>query len=75
MLQVMLEQTLFQLGSSTVFLINYRERYYLDAKLKLIQLEMKYAKEKGLGGIMFWELRNDRKENGLLDVIYETVNN
>ncbi len=40
------EQTLFELGSSTVFLINYRERYYLDAKLKLIQLEMKYAKAK-----------------------------
>ena len=45
------EQTLFQLGSSTVFLINYRERYYLDAKLKLIQLEMKYAKAKAE---LFW---------------------
>jgi outer membrane protein TolC len=40
------EQTLFELGSSTVFLINYRERYYLDSKLKFIQLEMKYAKAK-----------------------------
>lgn len=40
------EQTLFELGKSTVFLINYRERYYLDAKQKLIQLEMKYAKAK-----------------------------
>ncbi len=40
------EQTLFELGSSTVFLINYRERYYLDAQLKLIQLKMKYAKAK-----------------------------
>ncbi len=40
------EQTLFELGKSTVFLINYRERYYLDSKLKLIKLEMKYAKAK-----------------------------
>ncbi|MFS4415159.1 glycoside hydrolase family 18 protein [Maribacter sp. 2307ULW6-5] len=30
-----------------------------------------YAMEKGLGGIMFWELGNDTKEeNGLLDAIY-----
>ncbi len=40
------DQTLFELGSSTVFLINYRERYYLDAQLKLIQLKMKYVKTK-----------------------------
>ncbi|MFT6795615.1 MAG: chitinase [Maribacter sp.] len=31
----------------------------------------KYAMEKGLGGIMFWELGNDTKEEGsLLDAIY-----
>lgn len=45
------EQTLFELGKSTVFLINYRERYYLDSKLKLIQLETKYAKAKAE---LFW---------------------
>lgn len=34
----------------------------------------KYAMEKGLGGIMFWELGNDTKEEGsLLDAIYKAV--
>lgn len=30
----------------------------------------KYAREKGLKGIMFWELTLDQHNNGLLDVIY-----
>lgn len=35
----------------------------------------KYAMEKGLGGIMFWELGNDTKEEGsLLDAIYKAAN-
>jgi chitinase len=34
-----------------------------------IELKLKYAIEKGLGGIMFWELSNDQYEDGLLDVI------
>ncbi|HJW16908.1 MAG TPA: glycoside hydrolase family 18 protein [Flavisolibacter sp.] len=34
-----------------------------------IELKIKYAIEKGLGGIMFWELSNDQYEDGLLDVI------
>ena len=33
-----------------------------------------YAMAKGLGGIMFWELGNDTKEEGsLLDAIYKAV--
>lgn len=37
-----------------------------------VALKTKYAKEKGLGGIMFWELGNDTKEDrGLLDAIYD----
>lgn len=35
----------------------------------------KYAMKKGLGGIMFWELGNDTKEEGgLLDAIYKAAN-
>ena len=34
----------------------------------------KYAMDKGLGGIMFWELGNDTKEDGsLLDAIYKAT--
>lgn len=34
----------------------------------------KYAMDKGLGGIMFWELGNDTKEEGsLLDAIYKAA--
>jgi chitinase len=34
----------------------------------------KYTIDKGLGGIMFWELGNDTKEEGsLLDAIYKAA--
>lgn len=39
-----------------------------------VALKTTYAKEKGLGGIMFWELGNDTKESGsLLDAIYKAA--
>jgi chitinase len=31
----------------------------------------KYARERNLGGVMFWELRGDKESGGLLDMIYE----
>ena len=40
-----------------------------------VALKTRYAMEKGLGGIMFWELGNDTKANGsLLDAIYTAAN-
>jgi chitinase len=37
-----------------------------------VALKTRYAMEKGLGGIMFWELGNDTKEKGsLLDAIFK----
>lgn len=39
-----------------------------------VALKTKYTIEKGLGGIMFWELGNDTKEEGsLLNAIYKTA--
>jgi len=38
-----------------------------------IREKTKYAMEKGLGGIMFWELTLDKKRDGLLDVIDKTI--
>ena len=35
------------------------------------KLKTEYALKNGLGGIMFWELRLDTNERGLLDAIYE----
>jgi chitinase len=32
----------------------------------------KYARDKKLGGVMFWELRGDKESGGLLEVIYKT---
>ena len=40
-----------------------------------IELKTKYAVDKGLGGIMFWELGLDAYKNGLLQVIDETKKN
>ncbi|UXX79580.1 glycoside hydrolase family 18 protein [Reichenbachiella carrageenanivorans] len=36
--------------------------------------KVQYAKNKKLGGIMFWELMNDKKEDGLLDALYKATN-
>jgi chitinase len=39
-----------------------------------IATKTSYAMEKGLGGIMFWELGNDTKEkSSLLDAIYKAT--
>ena len=38
-----------------------------------IKLKTEYAIEKGLGGIMFWQLRSDAEKDGLLDAIHEVV--
>lgn len=40
-----------------------------------ITKKTKYALENGLGGIMFWELSIDKKENGYVDVIDRTIKN
>jgi chitinase len=54
-------------------------RYYYNPSLRLfltlddpesITLKTLYAKERGLNGIMFWELANDESQGGLLDVIW-----
>jgi len=37
-----------------------------------LALKTKYAKDKGLKGIMFWELTHDTFSNGLLDIIDQT---
>lgn len=41
---------------------------------KSLKAKVNYAKDKKLGGIMFWELRNDKKQGGLLDAIHEAAN-
>jgi chitinase len=38
-----------------------------------IALKTNYAKNQGLGGIMFWQLMNDKPQNGLLKVMVETA--
>jgi chitinase len=35
----------------------------------------KYARDKKLAGVMFWELRGDKESGGLLDMIYEVSKN
>ncbi|MFP4366778.1 MAG: glycoside hydrolase family 18 protein [Bacteroidales bacterium] len=38
-----------------------------------VELKIKYAKEKGLAGIMFWQLGGDRPQDGLLQAIYREL--
>jgi chitinase len=39
--------------------------------LHSVYQKTKYAKDRKLAGVMFWELRGDLKSGGLLDMIYE----
>ncbi|MCO4293178.1 glycoside hydrolase family 18 protein [Solitalea sp. MAHUQ-68] len=52
------------------YLYNAKLMQYLtyDDK-KSIELKTQYAIDKKLGGIMFWEIKEDAKQDGLLDVI------
>lgn len=38
-----------------------------------VKLKTHYAREKNLGGIMFWQLPSDATEDGLLNAIYQVV--
>jgi chitinase len=40
---------------------------------KSIKLKSKYALENNLGGIMFWQLMNDKKQNGLLKTMVNEI--
>jgi chitinase len=40
-----------------------------------VQLKTDYVKERGLGGIMFWELTCDKAKDGLLEAIYQRTKN
>jgi len=41
--------------------------------VKSVEAKTRFAKAKGLGGIMFWQLGSDLPENGLLDAIYKVT--
>ena len=35
--------------------------------------KVKYIKNRHLGGIMFWELAQDKEKEGLIELIYEKL--
>lgn len=56
-------------------------QYNADKKLfatfddeRSIKEKIKFIKRKKLGGIMFWELSEDKSTNGLVDIMYNTLN-
>jgi chitinase len=57
------------------FLYNPQQKIFatFDDK-KSIELKTKYAREKGLNGIMFWQLHDDSFSDGLLDAIDKAKN-
>ena len=56
------------------FLYNKEEKKFITYEDKMsINLKTEYAIEKGLGGIMFWQLRGDAEKDGLLDAIHKVV--
>lgn len=53
-------------NSATQLFVTYDDKHSLAEKIK-------YAMEKGLNGIMFWQLGNDVSENGLLEAIINAM--
>ncbi|MBK8606467.1 MAG: hypothetical protein IPN82_06425 [Chitinophagaceae bacterium] len=39
-----------------------------------IKAKTRFIRRKKLGGIMFWELSEDKNTNGLVDIMYNTLN-
>lgn len=59
-------------GAKAPYLFNASQHLFVTYEDKRsIQLKTKYAIEKKLGGIMFWQLREDISTGGLLDAIDE----
>jgi chitinase len=50
-----------------------RQEFASFDDVKSVQLKARYAADKKLGGIMFWELTGDPPQHGLLDAIYTAV--
>ena len=61
--------------SNAPFLYNKQQKTFVtfDDK-KSVSLKTKYAIDKQLGGIMFWQLKGDNYREGLLDAIDKTIN-
>ena len=38
-----------------------------------VTVKLKYIKRRRLGGIMFWELEDDKEKNGLVDLMYRKL--
>ena len=52
------------------FLYNRRQQLFVSYDdVRSMEAKTKYVRDKGLGGIMFWELTNDARKNGLLETI------
>ncbi|EGT30806.1 hypothetical protein CAEBREN_22954 [Caenorhabditis brenneri] len=56
--------------SRTPYIWNSEKREYLSFENEIsLQEKMKYASEKNIGGVTFWELRSDDDSNTLLEVV------
>jgi chitinase len=52
------------------FLYNRRQQLFVSYDdVRSMEAKTKYVRDKGLSGIMFWELTNDARKNGLLETI------
>ena len=61
--------------ASAPYRYNPREKLFMTFdNRRSVSLKTRYALDKGLGGIMFWELSNDLEKGGLLDAIDSTRN-
>jgi chitinase len=61
-------------GAGAAYAYNAAERRFLTGDdVQSIQAKSRYVRDQGLGGIMFWQLRDDKLKGGLLDVMHRAL--
>jgi chitinase len=60
--------------AGAAYAYNTSERRFLTGDdVHSIQEKARYVRKEGLGGIMFWQLRDDKLKGGLLDAMYHAL--
>ncbi len=61
-------------GAGAAYAYNKAKRRFLTGDdVRSVQAKARYVREQGLGGIMFWQLRDDKQKGGMLDAMYRAL--
>ena len=61
-------------GAGAAYAYNTFERRFLTGDdVQSVEAKSRYVRKEGLGGIMFWQLLDDKPKGGLLDAIFTVL--